>query len=159
MLFRLLGTFVRRSWALLLALWGVLLLGTWLAAPRWDEVALDREFAFLPATAPSRRAAAVYDKAFPDDKLTSNIVLVLHRPAGEEDRLAKDRTFIDDVIEPALRQIADADGGLATQAAPSDEPLFEGDESQAPAAKAPPPKRSIMARIRTPAPPVSGRYW
>src|SRR5580700_6177331 len=105
MLFRILGHVVRRGWALVLLGWGFVLLATWLAAPPWDEVALDREFAFLPADAPSRRAEEVFKKAFPDSRLASNIVLVLHR--ADTEHLDQDREFIKDVVYPGLRQLAE----------------------------------------------------
>lgn len=50
-------------------------------------------------------------------------------------------------MEPALRRIAEEEGGLASQAAPSEEPLF-GDET--PATPQPTQTRSIISRIRTP---------
>ena len=55
---------------------------------RWQDVAQDKEFALLPPDSPSRRAAEIYSKAFPEDQTSSNIVLVLHRagdwpPAGQ----------------------------------------------------------------------------
>jgi RND superfamily putative drug exporter len=82
-MFHFLGQIVRRAWPLLLAGWGLLLLGTWYAAPPWDQVAQDREFAFLPEDSPSRRAEKVFAKAFPEDRLASNVVLVLHRAGNE----------------------------------------------------------------------------
>src|SRR2546423_1381204 len=60
MIFRLLSRIVRRAWPVLLVAWGLLLLGVWRAAPRWEDVAQDRVFDFLPADAPSRRAEEVY---------------------------------------------------------------------------------------------------
>src|SRR5262249_29802122 len=54
--------------------------------------------------------------------------------------------------EPALRQIAEAEGGLAGEPMPSDEPLFDTPGESRP----PPPKRSIIARIRTPNAPGTG---
>src|SRR5262249_53011727 len=146
MAFRVLGHVVRRAWLLLLVAWGGLLLTTWLTAPPWEEVAQDKEFEFLPADAPSRRAADVYAKAFPEDQAASNIVVVLHRPGKGTGPLQQDLAFIEDVLEPGLRKIAEAEGGLAGEAAPSDEPLF-GDE---PAAPAPARPRSIITRIQTP---------
>src|SRR5262245_26227645 len=103
MVFRLLGQLVRRAWAPLLAGWVVLLVGSWLYAPRWDEVTQDRELAFLPADAPSRRAEEVYAKAFPDDRLASNVVLVLHRTGDAREDLGRDLRFIEDALEPGLR--------------------------------------------------------
>jgi RND superfamily putative drug exporter len=151
MVFRLLGHLVCRAWGLLLAGWGLLLLGTWLAAPPWGEVAQDREFAFLPPDTPSRRAEEIYAQAFPDDRQASNIVLVLHRSDNPPGHLDRDRKWIEDVLEPGLRQIAEAQGGLAGEPAPSDEPLFS-DEAE----RQPPPRRSIIARIRTPNAPGAG---
>ena len=82
MVFRLLGGAVRAWWPLLLAGWIGLLLATDYAAPPWDSVARDREFAFLPEDAPSRRAEEVYTRAFPEYHSASNVVLVLARDAG-----------------------------------------------------------------------------
>ena len=55
----------------------------------------------------------MYDKAFPDDHLASNIVLVLHRDEVNKSTLNLDLKFIENTLEPALRGIANADGGLA----------------------------------------------
>src|SRR5205807_1795017 len=107
-----LGRVVRRAWALLLAGWALLLLGTWAAAPPWDRVAQDREFAALPESVPSRQAEALFAKAFPDDRLASNVVLVVHRTRGGSGDLDKALRFIEDVLEPGLRQIAASEGGL-----------------------------------------------
>jgi RND superfamily putative drug exporter len=156
MVFRLIGWTVRRAWLLLLVGWGVLLFATWHAAPPWADVARDREFAFLPPDAPSRRAEEAYAKAFPGDPQTSNVVLVLHRAAGGEKTLAGDLKFIENVLEPALRKIAESEGGLASAPVPSDEPLFATDEpAQAPA---PATRRSIIDRIRTPNAPGTGAF-
>jgi RND superfamily putative drug exporter len=152
MFFKLLGRFVCRAWHVLLIAWVAVLIGTHLAAPPWGEFAQDQEFAFLPAGAPSRRAEELYAKAFPEDQASSNIVLVLHYTGSDPADPGRDLEFIDDVLEPALRQLAAAEGGLAGEVEPSDEPLF-GDE---PAKPAPPKKRSIIARIRTPNAPGSG---
>ncbi len=151
-MFHTFGRWVRRAWPLFLAVWGLLLLGTWLAAPPWDEVAQDKEFAFLPANSPSRVAEEFFARAFPEDRLASNIVLVMHRPGGESGHLDADRQFISDVLEPSLHQIAEAEGGLAYEIKPSEEPLFS-EEGPRPA---PPPRRSILARIRTPNAPGVG---
>lgn len=142
---------VRRAWPLVLAFWGLLFVGTWLAAPPWDEVAQDRIFDFLPAEAPSRRAEEIYARAFPEDQASSNIVILLYRTAPRTGDLKQELAFIDSTVEPALRKIAESEGGLAGQTAPSDEPLFS-DESSAPVAPPSPSllSRSIIARIRTP---------
>src|SRR5579885_375866 len=151
-MFHTFGRWVRRAWPLFLAVWGLLLLCTCLAGPPWDEVAQDKEFAFLPANSPSRVAEEFFARAFPEDRLASNIVLVMHRPGGESGHLDADRQFISDVLEPSLHQIAEAEGGLAYEIKPSEEPLFS-EEGPRPA---PPPRRSILARIRTPNAPGVG---
>ena len=60
----------------MLVTWALILIVTWLAAPTWNDLVQDREFDFLPADTPSRRAADVFAKAFPDDRSASTIVLV-----------------------------------------------------------------------------------
>jgi len=155
MIFRLVSQLVERAWPLILLGWCVLLAGTWLAAPPWNEVAQDKEFAFLPADVPSRRAEEVFAQAYPEEQLSSNIVLVLHRNGQDRGHLEADRKFIEDVIEPGLRKIAEAEGGLAAELVVSDAPLF-GDE---PAPEEPAKKRSIIARIRTPNALGTGAFW
>jgi len=154
MFFRFFGRLIRSTWAFFLIGWVLLLLGTHFAAPRFDEVAQDREFAFLPANVPSRQADEMVKKAFPDDNYPSNIVVVVHRDEAARGQRARDRKFIENVLEPALFQIAQDEGGLATQAAPAEEPLFGDDQESRPAEK--PSRKSIIARIRTPNTPGAG---
>src|SRR5689334_1044575 len=123
-MFRLLGQVVRRGWFLLLAGWALLFCATWYFAPPWDEVAQDREFAFLPPDAPSRRAEEMFAKAFPDERSASNVVLVLHRAGAGQEQFRDDLKFIGDVLEPGIRQIAEDEGGLAYEVKATDEPLF-----------------------------------
>jgi len=148
MIFHFLGRVVRRAWPLLLVLWGVLWFVTWRQAPPWDQVAQDREFAFLPDAAPSRRAAEVFARAFPEEISASNIALILFRSDNEPGHLERDQKFIEEVLRPALLKIAEAEGGLAGDRAsvPEDEPLFDGDGGKA----AKPARRSIIANILTP---------
>src|SRR5262245_38224912 len=112
MLFHRLGQLIRRRWTWLLIGWLLLLAGAWAIAPPWDEVAQDREFGFFPPDAPSRRAQEMFAKAFPDDHLDSNIVLVVHRTDRRPGQRKHDLKFIEDVVEPGLRQIADDTGGF-----------------------------------------------
>ena len=153
MFFRLLGRIIRRAWAPLLVAWALLLAGTQLAAPPFDRVAMDREFAFLPADMPSRRAEEIYKKAFPDDHFSSNIVVVLYRDRPAPATRAADRKFIENVLEPGLFQIAQAEGGLAGQAGSTEGPLF-ADDGEVAATK--PGRKSIIARILTPNAPGAG---
>src|SRR6267142_256078 len=59
-MFRFLGNLVCRAWPALLVGWGGLLLVTWMAAPPWDSVSQDQEFAFLPENVPSRQAEKIF---------------------------------------------------------------------------------------------------
>jgi len=109
MFFRFLGQGVRRGWLLLLAAWVVLVVMTRLLAPPWEEIAQDREFAFLPASVPSRVAVPHFTDAFPN-RYTSNVVLVLHRPGErEKNHLATDLKFNEDSLRPGLLKIAESD--------------------------------------------------
>jgi RND superfamily putative drug exporter len=146
-MFTFLGNIVARAWWLILALWIGLLAGSHLLAPNWNGVAEDKEFAFLPPNVPSRVAEGVFRQAFPEDQTGSNIVIVLTDPRGNLDRNKK---FIEDVLEPDLRQLAAAEGGLAGQDNGGDD-LFSNEPS---AAK--PSKTSIIDRIRTPNAPGAG---
>src|SRR5262245_53131215 len=115
-MFQLLGNLVSRFWYLVLAAWLLVLGICWWAAPPWTDVAQDREFAFLPSTLPSPVTEVMDDKAFPDVPPASNIVLVLHRNVADKATLNTELKFIEDTLEPALRGIANADGGLAVNA-------------------------------------------
>ena len=152
MVFRFLGKMVRWGWPLFLLAWAFLVIGTWYAAPPWNTVAPDREFSLLPKYVPSRQAEAMYKTAFPEDRTSSTIVLVVHRMGNTAQHLQRDLHFIESVLESGLRKIAAEEGGLASEPAPSNEPLF-GEENAAPAKSQ---QRSIMARIRTPNAPGAG---
>jgi RND superfamily putative drug exporter len=122
-----------------------------MVAPPWDQVIQDKEFAFLPADAPTRRSEAEFKKAFPEEHIGSNAVLVLHREVQRQEDLDRDKKFIEDVLEPGLRQIAKEEGGLASQISPLVEPqdLNEmGSEPNRP--------KSIIDRVRTPNAPGTG---
>jgi RND superfamily putative drug exporter len=155
-MFPFIGKMVRRAWPLLLLGWVVLLLASRYAAPPWEQVAQDKEFAFLPENSPSRQAEDLFARAFPDDRLASNVVLVLHRSGGETGYLDSDLKFISNVLEPGIRQIAEAEGGLAYEVKPSEEPLFPGEDTPPTPPQTPREQRSIIARIRTPNTPGAG---
>ncbi len=154
MFFTFLGRLVRRAWPLFLAGWVALLLISAHEAPPWDEVAKDREFAFLPPDSPSRVAGEMFAKAFPLERRFSNIVLVFHREESPPANDAKDVQFIESVLRPGILKIADAEGGLASQPTPSEAPLFSEENAPPP----PPPRRSIIERVQTPETPGAGAF-
>src|SRR5690349_14115683 len=90
-LFRVLGNFVSRTGPYFLIAWIALAVGTKLPAPPWDQVVQDKEFAFLPADAPTRHSEAVFKKAFPEEQVGSNVVLVLHRQVDGQENLDRDK--------------------------------------------------------------------
>jgi putative drug exporter of the RND superfamily len=146
-MFQVLGNLVSRAWPVWLAGWAVLFVAAWLAAPPWRDVALDQEFAFLPASMPSRQAEEIFQKAFPDDLSGSNIVLVVAR---DQPLQPADRGFIDNVLRAGVLRIAQEDGGLASQ------PSSSAPVDPFSAEPAPTQKKSIIARLRTPDTPGSG---
>lgn len=148
-MFAMLGRSVARAPLLYIAFWIVLLACTWLAAPSFKDVAEDRGFGFLPPDAPSRLGEELFKQAFPDDPLTSNVVLVVSRPDPQTKNAADLKKFIEDRLEPDLRQIAEEEGGLAP-----DTPVRESLEPEAEPAPARP--TSIISRIRTPNAPGTG---
>jgi RND superfamily putative drug exporter len=149
MFFRFLGNTVTRTWPFWLVAWAALVLVTWWAAPAWRDVSEDREFSFLPETAPTRVADRAFQKAFPDELTHSSLVLVLERREPWAGSVTRDKQFIEDVLQPRLQEIADAEGGLASE--PAAEPDTTGG-----AARSEERPRSIIARIRTPNAPGSG---
>lgn len=102
------------GWALLMGLLA------WLA-PRWHQVTKDGEFAFLPESAQTVRAADLYKQAFLAEgqprggvnPLYSNIVVVAYRHdrrVGQEGMDDADYEFIETVVVPELRRVAATTG-------------------------------------------------
>ena len=67
----------------------------------------------------------MYAKAFPEDQAASNIAIVLHRSANEASHLKRDLAFIENVLEPELRKIAEEEGGLTALPPPAPLPVRE----------------------------------
>lgn len=151
-MFTFLGNSIARRPLVYLALWLLILAGTWLVAPKFRDVAEDKGFGFLPPDAPSRQAEQMFEKAFPDERFSSNVVLVIRRQT-DESSLARVKKFIEDYLEPGLRKIADEEGGLAIQDTAVDDAATTDETVPAPK------RRSILARIRTPNAPGSGALY
>jgi RND superfamily putative drug exporter len=148
MMFSFLGKIVARAGIVVILVWIAVLVVAQLMAPPWGDVAEDKEFGFLPVRSPSRVAEAEFAKAFPDEPLGSNIVLVLTTEAGAAEA-KKVREFIDDTLEPELRKIAVATGGLASEPA-----VDESDPFATPAEQT--GRKALVSRIRTPNAPGVG---
>jgi putative drug exporter of the RND superfamily len=74
-------TVIRYRWAIIVA-WLVATVGLRVAAPKWDEVAADGDFNFLPADLTSVAGGRLIGEAFPGVRTQSQLVLVLARSEG-----------------------------------------------------------------------------
>jgi RND superfamily putative drug exporter len=109
--FNFLGAAICRIGPIFLVAWIALLVTLHVTAPPWNEVAQDREFGFLPESAPTRQGQALFKRAFPEDKQASNVVIVVSR--ADEELRDEDRAFVKEVVKPALTRLAAEEGGLA----------------------------------------------
>jgi len=93
-MFRVLGASVARFWGIWLLSWIAAFACAAVFAPKWETVAKDGEFDFLPDRLPSRQGDKLFQQAFPHEKLASSVVLVVHRDSGainsEEQRAASE---------------------------------------------------------------------
>ena len=105
-MFQILGKLVSRMWPLLLVAWLLVLGGLKWAAPPWQTVARDGEFAFLPKNSPSLAAEELFQKAW-GVPLASNVVIVVRRESAPAGLLDTDKAFINDVLREKLEKIAD----------------------------------------------------
>ncbi|MCP4506696.1 MAG: MMPL family transporter, partial [Fuerstiella sp.] len=104
MLFRQLGHITSRHPSVVIGIWIVLLIATFLQAPKWESVVENGEFAFLPRDSPSVVAEELFRRTFPDHSVSSSVVLVLRREARREGLLDEDYEFIRQVVVPGLRK-------------------------------------------------------
>lgn len=147
-MFQVLGNGVARYWPAVLLTWALVLGGLLAVAPRWDDVVIDGEFAFLPEDAPSRQGEKLFREAFPNDLLASSVVVVVRRETSSEGLTEADRRFVTTVLKPALLRIAEEEGGLAAGA--SEDSADEVEPGSAPAGSPQPAGgTSIIARVRT----------
>jgi RND superfamily putative drug exporter len=93
-MFHRLGNLVARHWVIVLLLWVGLVAGLPWISPRWDDVTLDGDFAYLPARMTSVRGGKLLEEAFPEQLARSSVALVFARndgPLGEGDYQAIER--------------------------------------------------------------------
>ena len=78
---------ISQHWVWVLVAWIILAIGFKLAAPKWDDITHDGDFAYLPPSMTSVRGEELMKEAFPDLTAKSNVVLVVARP---DSRLSDD---------------------------------------------------------------------
>jgi putative drug exporter of the RND superfamily len=74
--------FISRYWIGVLVAWIILVIGFKLAAPPWDQITHDGDFAYLPPSMTSVRGEELMNKAFPELTAKSSVVLVVARPGA-----------------------------------------------------------------------------
>jgi RND superfamily putative drug exporter len=77
-----LGSLIARRWGWLLIGWAGLAVLVLMAAPSWDDVTCDGDFAYLPDQMSSVRGEKLLAAAFPDERSKSSVFLVLARRDG-----------------------------------------------------------------------------
>jgi putative drug exporter of the RND superfamily len=103
-MFQAFGDLISRRWPIFLAAWAVIVGLAYWVAPPWDDIVMDREFAFLPADMTSRRGEELFKTAFPDQFHPSSIGIVFERTGGV--LTAADKKLIAREVEPELVHIA-----------------------------------------------------
>ncbi|MFM7036433.1 MAG: MMPL family transporter [Planctomycetaceae bacterium] len=106
MLFKSLGDLTARHAWLILAAWVAVVVASISAAPSWDSVVENGEFAFLPQDSPSRVANAAFRDAFPGDQMRSTLVLVARRESGGEGLLDDDFAWLSEHVIPELHRMS-----------------------------------------------------
>lgn len=81
-MFRYVSYLVTRYWPLVFVGWGAVFVILQLAAPSWDEIARDGDFAYLPATVASVQAEKLRAEAFGQANAQSDVVIVMARRDG-----------------------------------------------------------------------------
>ncbi len=84
-MFAWLGEFVSRHWLLTILFWIALVFFVRLVTPEWDSVTYDGDLAYMPSHMPSVQGEMLLEKAFPDGRAKSDIVVVVARDDGPID--------------------------------------------------------------------------
>jgi RND superfamily putative drug exporter len=93
-MFQRLGGFVARHWLLVIVAWSAVAVALHAVAPRWNDVTRDGDLAYLPSNMTSVRGEALFQRAFPEHRSKSQIVIVCERPdkpLASDDLRALDR--------------------------------------------------------------------
>jgi len=78
-MFGTLANIVTRRWQAVLAIWACVVVGLYLASPRWNTVTHDGDFAYLPRSAPSAIGEQWMEAAFPHERGKSQVVIAIAR--------------------------------------------------------------------------------
>lgn len=116
------GTFVSRHWWLVLLGWAALVVGVHLAAPPWEQITHDGDFAYLPRRMTSVQGEVLLEAAFPKVLSKSQVALIVARPDGKlrnDDFDVADRLLVRFTPEDELADGGPTDDGLPAPEAPS----------------------------------------
>lgn len=91
MIFTRLGRFVSHYWLTILLVWIVVTIALQLAAPSWDAITNDGDFAYLPDDVPTLRGERILEKAFPAKRPKSQIAVIAAR---QDRKLNRDDEFV-----------------------------------------------------------------
>lgn len=120
--FERLGLFVTKYWVPIILFWFTVSVCAFILPPKWDDVTLDGDLAYLPATVTSAIGEAALAEAFPQDLAKSQVVIVVTR-SDQEDLSDEDLYFIDRLAAPfqnaqgiaLFQQAVDADSHLSSE--------------------------------------------
>ena len=113
-MFSRLGQIASSHWAAILLFWFGLPVLLYITTPSWSSVVKDGEFTYLPEDSASRHGELLFRKAFPNDLLTSSIVMVVRRPNRPEgltkeedvdDPTLSDYYFIETILKQRLTKL------------------------------------------------------
>jgi RND superfamily putative drug exporter len=104
------GNSLTRWWPFLPVVWGGLVIALSAVAPATRDVITDGDFKFLPRASPSRVGERVFAAHFEGAVRGSNIVVIARRAGRGEKLTDEDRQFVEEVLAPRIRAVADETG-------------------------------------------------
>src|SRR5947208_13103045 len=99
---------IRRGWVLVAA-WLVLTVTLYMTAPPWEQVSRDDNVRFFPAGYPSVIGQDLYERGFPRDAASSQVVLVYERKG---DKLSDADLAYVERMSSSLYKFAETDPSL-----------------------------------------------
>ena len=101
-MFARLGNLVARHWFVVVLIWIIVVVCVRLAAPRWDDITHDGDFAYLPSNRPSVIGEQLLAEAFPHSHSKSQIVIIAVRDNAP---LTTDDIFVANDLARRFRSI------------------------------------------------------